>query len=173
MRTSRTHRTCCAHAGLGDVATQAANTAVSAHPVPAEWDAELAAILDAPDTAFADSVTEHIDTLLAIAESAVAQWLRAHGGSPTTGQVEGFRLLALHRQGARLDPTFNACRESCRELIYQCNMARAHPAQAVRRLRLASMVCRHLVLFVFGKLETAALGEFCCASRPLRTGGAT
>jgi hypothetical protein len=30
------------------------------------------------------------------------------------------------------------------------------------------MVARHLALFVGGKLEVAGLGEFCCASRPLR-----
>jgi hypothetical protein len=26
-------------------------------------------------------------------------------------------------------------------------------------------------LFVSGKLQVAGLGEFCCASKPLRTGG--
>ena len=30
------------------------------------------------------------------------------------------------------------------------------------------MVVRHLALFIGGKLEVAGLGEFCCASRPLR-----
>jgi hypothetical protein len=42
-----------------------------------------------------------------------------------------------------------------------------HPDTA-RRLRLGAMVARHLALFVGGKLEVAGLGEFCCASRPLR-----
>ena len=159
--------------GLADVEIQATGSGVGAHPVPPEWDAELCAILETPDSPLGDGLAGRIDALLAIAGSAIAQWLRAHGQSPTTRRVEGFHLLALQRQGARLDPTFNACRESCRELIYQCNMARTYPPQAAHRLRLASMVCRHLVLFVFGKLENAALGEFCCASRPLRAAGAT
>jgi hypothetical protein len=30
------------------------------------------------------------------------------------------------------------------------------------------MLVEHLRLFVRGKLEVAGLGEFCCASRPLR-----
>jgi hypothetical protein len=35
------------------------------------------------------------------------------------------------------------------------------------------MVVKHLVLFIDGKLENAGLGEFCCASRPLRAGADT
>jgi len=30
------------------------------------------------------------------------------------------------------------------------------------------MLVQHLELFVRGKLEVAGLGDFCCASRPLR-----
>jgi hypothetical protein len=84
--------------------------------------------------------------------------------------VEGFRLLGLHRAGAKGDPSFNACRETCRELVYHRNLVRLDPANAdtVRRLRLGAMVAKHLSLFVGGKLETAGLGEFCCSSRPLR-----
>ena len=31
-----------------------------------------------------------------------------------------------------------------------------------------TMVARHLFLFVVGKMQVAALGDFCCASRPIR-----
>jgi hypothetical protein len=31
-----------------------------------------------------------------------------------------------------------------------------------------AMLVEHLKLFVRGKLEVEGLGEFCCASRPLR-----
>ena len=84
--------------------------------------------------------------------------------------VEGFRLLALHRQGARGEPSFNACRETCRELVYHHNLVRLDPANRMPRagLRLGAMVARHLALFIGGKLEVAGLGEFCCSSRPLR-----
>jgi hypothetical protein len=30
------------------------------------------------------------------------------------------------------------------------------------------MLVRHLALFVGGKLQVEALGDFCCASRPVR-----
>ena len=52
-----------------------------------------------------------------------------------TATVEGFRLLALHRQGARGDPSFNACRETCRELVYHrnCVLPRAPDADDVAR----------------------------------------
>lgn len=113
-----------------------------------------------------------VGALLDASERVVEDWLRAHGRKPTQGVVEGFRLLALHRQAARGDPSFNACRESCRELIYQCNMARAAPdaGECARRLRLAASVAAHLALFIAGKLENARLGEFCCSARGLRQG---
>ena len=76
----------------------------------------------------------------------------------------------MHRQGAKGEPSFNACRETCRELVYHRNLVRLDPAHAdtARRLRLGAMVAKHLALFIGGKLEAAGLGEFCCSSRPLR-----
>ena len=116
------------------------------------------------------AVAHEVTGLLADAQAAVTAWLAAQGAEPTRDEVEGFALLGLHRQAARLDPSFNACRESCRELIYQCNVASAadDPAERARRLRLAAMVGAHIALFVAGKLETAGLGTFCCAARPVR-----
>jgi hypothetical protein len=35
------------------------------------------------------------------------------------------------------------------------------------------MLVRHLALFVGGKLQVEGLGDFCCASRPLRQESAT
>ena len=98
-------------------------------------------------------------------------WLTAHNAIPTMRIVEGFRALALQRRGARGDASFNACRETCRELVYHRNLVCLDPAHpdTARRLRLGAMVARHLALFVGGKLEAAGLGEFCCASRPLRS----
>ena len=72
------------------------------------------------------------DELLALGEAILESWLAAHGETPTTRTVEGFRLLALHRQGARGDPSFNACRETCRELVYH-RQSRAPRAGACRR----------------------------------------
>jgi hypothetical protein len=113
------------------------------------------------------------DELVGIGEGVLETWLTAKGLAPTHDRVEEFRLLALHRQGARGDPSFNACRESCRELIYQTNCARAAETrkEAIQHLRLASMVARHLILFISGKLIEAGLGDFCCSSRPLRLSG--
>jgi len=133
--------------------------------------ARLDAIIALPDETLTAAAPEFADELLALSEAILEIWLTAHGATPTTtGTAEGFRLLALHRQGARGDASFNACRETCRELVYHRNLVcldLAH-ADTARRLRLGAMVARHLALFIGGKLETAGLGEFCCSSRPLR-----
>lgn len=123
-----------------------------------------------PEAALAEQAVPLTQALLEASESVLEDWLRGHGQVPGSGEIEGFRLLALHRQAARGTPSFNACRESCRELIFQCNMARVSDdtAARARRLRLAAMVARHLALFVAGKLENAGLGEFCCSARDLR-----
>ena len=132
--------------------------------------ARLDAMLAAPDTALVATAPQRADELLAVGEAILEIWLAARGETPKSHAVEGFRLLALHRQGARGDPSFNACRETCRELVYHHNLIRLDPAHAdvARRLRLAAMIARHLMLFIGGKLEVAGLGEFCCAARPLR-----
>lgn len=108
--------------------------------------------------------------LLALAEEALEHWVAARGGTPTAGTSEGFRLLALHRQGARGNPSFNACRETCREIAYHYNLLRAapDPARDARRRLMMALLVRHLALFVGGKMQVEGLGEFCCASRPLR-----
>jgi hypothetical protein len=112
------------------------------------------------------------EELLRLGEQVLERWLEARGEMPTGEQREGFRLLALHRQGARGEPSFNACRETCRELAYHYNLIKLEPAHPDRdkRVRLAAMVAKHLCLFVSGKLQVAGLGEFCCAAKPLRAG---
>jgi len=127
-------------------------------------------MIEAPDQALIAAAPGLAAELLAIGEQIFERWLLAHGTTPTAESVEGFRILALHRQGARGDPSFNACRESCRELVYHHNLIRLDPTHSdvARRLRLGAMVARHLALFIGGKLEVAGLGEFCCSSRPLR-----
>ncbi len=108
--------------------------------------------------------------LLTVGEDVLAHWVAARNLTATQGEVEGFRLLALHRQGARGDPSFNACRESCRELVHHYNLIaldRDH-ADTVQRLRMMRMVAAHIYYFVMGKMLNAQLGEFCCSSRSLR-----
>jgi hypothetical protein len=127
-------------------------------------------IIALPDAVLSAKASGIADELLQIGEAALESWIRSRGDVPTEAKVEGFRLLALHRQGARGDASFNACRETCRELVHRnCICAASESADAVRTIRLGAMVARHLVLFIDGKLETAGLGEFCCSSRPLRT----
>ena len=130
----------------------------------------LDAIIGLSDASLSEAAPTLADELVAIGEAALESWLVAKGARPTRQTVEQFRLLALHRQGARGDPSFNACRETCRELVYLHNVIRlgAEIAGVPREIRLSAMVARHLVLFIDGKLETAGLGEFCCSSRPLR-----
>lgn len=112
-------------------------------------------------------------TLLTLGEAVLEQWIIARGETPTQDKKEGFRLLALHRQGAKGDPSFNACRETCRELVYSYNLITQEPdhPDMAKRTQLAALVAKHLALFVGGKMEVAGLGEFCCAAKPLRESG--
>jgi len=108
--------------------------------------------------------------LLALAEQVLEHWVAARGEEPTQDRHQGFRLLALHRQGSRELPSFNACRETCRELVYHYNVLALRPdgAEAARQSRMMVLLARHLQLFVAGKMQVEQLGEFCCSSRPLR-----
>jgi hypothetical protein len=130
------------------------------------------AAIEAELDAFAPRASgpEAAGRLLAIAEEVLEHWIVARGASPTSGEREGFRLLALHRQGAQGTPSFNACRETCREIAYHYNLLCLAPDadRDPQRQRMMAMLAMHLLLFVGGKLEVEGLGEFCCASRPLR-----
>ena len=108
--------------------------------------------------------------LLALSEEVIEHWVIARGDTPTDDQREGFRLLALHRQGAKGDPSFNACRETCREVAYHYNLITLQPkgTETTDRLAMMKMISSHLYLFISGKLQVAGLGEFCCSSRPIR-----
>ena len=108
--------------------------------------------------------------LLALGEEVLEHWVTGRGHEPTSETREGFRLLALHRQGCTGEPSFNACRETCRELVYHYNLVTLDPShpETVQRLTMMTLVANHIFLFVAGKMQVAALGDFCCASRPLR-----
>jgi hypothetical protein len=108
--------------------------------------------------------------LLALSERVLEHWVAARGDAPTQDRREGFRLLALHRQGSRDLPSFNACRETCRELVYHYNLLSLHAEgeDLAQRARMMVLVANHLYLFVSGKMQVEQLGEFCCSSRPLR-----
>ncbi len=109
------------------------------------------------------------EQLLNEAESILEEWLRARGEEPAQETVEGFRLLALHRQGARGVPSFNACRETCREIAYHYNVLGLNREKDQdKTLLMMRLLVDHLKYFVRGKLEVEGLGEFCCSSRPLR-----
>jgi len=114
------------------------------------------------------------DELIALGEHVLENWLEGHDRAPTDETREGFRLLALHRQGAKGHPSFNACRETCRELVYYHNLIRLDPEHqdVASRIKMGVLVLRHLYLFISGKMETAGLGEFCCSSRPIRANSA-
>ena len=110
------------------------------------------------------------EELLQQAEAVLEEWVKARGEVPTAETIEGFRLLALHRQGARGVPSFNACRETCREIAYHFNLLGVTQDKELLSYqeRMMGMLVEHLKLFVRGKLEVEGLGEFCCSSRSLR-----
>jgi hypothetical protein len=107
---------------------------------------------------------------LALGEEVLEHWVSARDMTPTDDEREGFRLLALHRQGAEKLPSFNACRETCRELAFHYNLLTTQPdhPDAAQRSKMMGLVANHLYLFVRGKMEVEELGDFCCASRPIR-----
>ena len=113
-------------------------------------------------------------SLLAVSESVLENWVEARGLVPTVKKQEGFRLIALHSQGSRGEPSFNACRETCREVAYHYNLLKDGGPEAGSTSKLAMMgfVAHHLLLFVRGKMEVAGLGEFCCSSKSVRSNDA-
>lgn len=117
-----------------------------------------------------DAAPQQAAALLGISEEVLEHWIGARGVTPTDETREGFRLLALHRQGSKGDPSFNACRETCREIAYHFNLITMQPedAETTHRLEMMKMVSNHLYLFVSGKMQVAELGEFCCSSKPIR-----
>ena len=78
--------------------------------------------------------------LLAISEAVLENWAESRNLQPTMDEKEGFRLLALHRQGSKGEPSFNACRETCREVAYHYNLIRLEPdhPQTAKRLMMMS-----------------------------------
>ena len=108
--------------------------------------------------------------LLALAEEVLVHWVVARGAVPTEERRESFRLLALHRQSADGLPSFNACRETCREIAYHYNLitGQAPSPQTAQRQRFMALLTKHLLLFVTGKMQVEGLGEFCCAAKPVR-----
>ena len=123
----------------------------------------------------AGSAADGAAELLAISEAVLENWAESRELEPTRDEKEGFRLLALHRQGSKGVPSFNACRETCREVAYHFNLIQMQPdhPDTAKRLQMMGLVANHLLLFVSGKMQVEKLGEFCCASRPIRseTGG--
>ena len=132
--------------------------------------ADLEAIFDQPPQV--GDARASAGELLRASEEVLEHWVLAKGDEPTYEEREGFRLLALHRQGTQGDPSFNACRETCREIAYHYNLVTLQPEHAdiTDRLSMMALVSKHLYLFISGKLQVAGLGEFCCSSRPIRAG---
>jgi hypothetical protein len=130
----------------------------------AEIETAIGAISAEPDLHAA------LDELLLLSEEVIEHWIVARGDTPGDEKREGFRLLGLHRQGAKGDPSFNACRETCREIVYHYNLISMRPddAETTNRLEMMKMISSHLYLFISGKMQVAELGEFCCSSKPIR-----
>jgi hypothetical protein len=130
--------------------------------------AEIERRLD--DVVLGRGATASHQELLDLGEQVLAHWARAKSLQPTEEPHEGFRLLALHRQGAQKDPSFNACRETCRELVFHYNLVIAQHEDeepAAKTMQMMALVANHLVLFVGGKMVEAGLGDFCCSAKPL------
>lgn len=130
----------------------------------AELELAIEAVTPGPDPQAA------AEELLRISEETIENWIVARNAVPTEEKREGFRLLGLHRQGASGDPSFNACRETCREIAYHFNLVtlQAEHTETTNRLQMMKMISNHLYLFISGKMQVAELGDFCCSSKPIR-----
>ena len=65
--------------------------------------ARLDAMIASADAALVAAAPAFAEDLLALGDAILEIWLTAHDATPTTRKAEGFRLLALQRQGARGD----------------------------------------------------------------------
>jgi hypothetical protein len=110
--------------------------------------ADIERAIDA--VAAGDDAAAGANELLALSEEVLEHWVSAKGDTPTEDEREGFRLLALHRQGTKGDPSFNACRETCREIAYHFNLItiRNDDTATTDRLTMMKMISSHLYLFV-------------------------
>ncbi|HHL42773.1 MAG TPA: hypothetical protein ENJ42_04080 [Hellea balneolensis] len=126
---------------------------------------ELETFLDTP----MDGVPVHeiATRYLRAGEEIMLNWLKAKNVAPTDQKKEGFSLLAWQRQGSKGDPSFNACRETCREIAWHYNLLTMDPKheQTTQRILMMRMVTKHLVLFIGNKMQDEQVGEFCCSSR--------
>lgn len=127
--------------------------------------AELESYMDAPKPDI--SPAEQAAIYLQIGEEMLVHWLTAKELEPTMDEKEGFRILALQRQGSKGDPSFNACRETCRELAFHFNLITMEPEHqdTIRRLSMMEMVAKHVVLFISNKMMDDQVGEFCCSAK--------
>jgi hypothetical protein len=128
--------------------------------------AEIEQQIDAPSSVQADIVAWQLESL---SEAVLENWITAQERQPTDEVKEGSRLLALHRQAAKGVPSFNACRETCREIAYHKNLILADPghSQTDKRIDMMRFLTKHLLLFVSGKMQVEEIGEFCCSSKSL------
>ncbi len=138
--------------------------------------AELESFLDGPKPADIGAL-EMAASYIQAGEEILENWITVHDGVPTQDKKEGFRILALQRQGSKGDASFNACRETARELVFHYNlieqMLKQEQSEAVQAdiksaLAMAELLAKHLVFFIGGKMQVAELGEFCCSSKSLR-----
>ena len=131
--------------------------------------AELEAVFDSPLPT--PDIQAAAEDVLRDSESVLEHCIEARGEIPTDDERECFRLLSLHRQGKKGDPSFNACRETCREFAYHYYLItmQPEPADITDRLYMMALISKHLYLFVSVKLQVAGLGEFFCSSKPILT----
>jgi hypothetical protein len=129
-----------------------------------QLDADLSSVTPGADPCGA------AEALLGIGEEVIEHWVVAREMKPTEELREGFRLLALHRQGAKGEAAFNACRETCRELVYYYNLVtmQTDHTDTSNRVEMMKLIASHLYLFVSGRMQVAELGDFCCSSKPIR-----
>lgn len=118
----------------------------------ARIDEEIAAL----EGALADRADAALESVLEPAIALVARTLRAAldaAGKPAP--APGADLLDVWRSLVKGDPSWNAVRDNCRELVFYRNCLAAGRADALPAApqRMAVRIARHVLLYVRSRLE--------------------
>ncbi len=111
-----------------------ASAAIATGPTAVQRFAAIEARIDTITQDATSSPVAAAAELLRLGEEVMEIWIAARGEIPTQETKEGFRLIALHRQGAKREPSFNACRETARELVYHYNLIVAQDGASTEAL---------------------------------------
>ncbi|MFO1364096.1 MAG: hypothetical protein U1F45_16805 [Burkholderiales bacterium] len=124
-------------------------------PVLAQIDAEMKVLESACPGAGAGALAAVLEPAIALVARTLRAALDAAGRPAPAPEAD---VLEVWRALVKGDPTWNAVRDSCRELVFYRNCLAAGRADALPPVphRMAVRTARHIFLYVRSRLERAA-----------------